>query len=97
MKLLMVLLGIFLIVNSGFAEEDVVLKTDKDKLSYAIGMDIGKNLKRQQIELNSDIVSLGVKDSLNEGKTLITEQEYLDILTAFRKEMTQKQIAQKKS
>jgi FKBP-type peptidyl-prolyl cis-trans isomerase FklB len=93
----MVLLGIFLIVNSGFAEEDVVLKTDKDKLSYAIGMDIGKNLKRQQIELNSDIVSLGVKDSLNEGKTLITEQEYLDILTAFRKEMTQKQIAQKKS
>jgi FKBP-type peptidyl-prolyl cis-trans isomerase FklB len=96
MKLLTVLLGIFLMVNPGFAEEGVVLKTEKDKLSYAIGMDIGKNLKRQPVELNSDIVSQGVKDSLNEGKTLMTEQEYLDILTAFRKEMSQKQIAQKK-
>ncbi|MHA2218847.1 MAG: FKBP-type peptidyl-prolyl cis-trans isomerase [Candidatus Hodarchaeales archaeon] len=96
MKLLTVLLGIFLMVNPGFAEEGVVLKTEKDKLSYAIGMDIGKNLKRQPVELNSDVVSQGVKDSLNEGKTLMTEKEYLDILTTFRKEMTQKQIAQKK-
>lgn len=96
MKLLTVLFGIFLMVNLGCAEEGVVLKTEKDKLSYAIGMDIGKNLKSQPVELNSDAVSQGVKDSLNEGKTLMTQQEYLDILAAFKKEMSQKQIAQMK-
>jgi FKBP-type peptidyl-prolyl cis-trans isomerase FklB len=96
MKLLMVLLGVFLMVNSVFAEEDVVLKTEKDKQSYAIGMDIGKNLKKQQVDLNPDMVSRGIKDSLSEGKTLMTEQEYFDVLTTFKKEMTQKQIAQKK-
>ena len=94
MKLLTVLLGIFLIANQGFAEEDAVLKTEKDKLSYAIGMNIGNNLKRQGLELNPEIVSQGIWDSLTDGKTLMTEQEYRDTMTAFEKEMQQKQAAQ---
>ncbi len=94
MKLLTVLLGIFLIVNPGFAEDDSVLKTEKDKLSYAIGMNIGNNLKRQSLELNPEIVSQGIWDSLTDGKTLMTEQEYRDTMTAFEQEMKQKQVSQ---
>lgn len=96
MKLLTVLLGIFLMVNLGFAEEDAVLKTEKDKLSYAIGMNIGNNLKRQSLELNPEIVSQGIWDSLTGGKTLMTEQDYRDTMTAFEKDMKQKQAAQVK-
>jgi FKBP-type peptidyl-prolyl cis-trans isomerase FklB len=94
MKLLTLLLGIFLIVNPGFAEDDAVLKTEKDKLSYAIGMNIGNNLKRQALELNPEIVSQGIWDSLTDGKTLMTEQEYRDTMTAFEQKMKQKQVAQ---
>jgi FKBP-type peptidyl-prolyl cis-trans isomerase FklB len=94
MKLLTVLLGIFLIVNPGFAEDDAVLKTEKDKLSYAIGMNIGNNLKRQSLELNPEIVSQGIWDSLTDGKTLMTEQEYRDTMTAFEQKMKLKQVAQ---
>jgi FKBP-type peptidyl-prolyl cis-trans isomerase FklB len=57
MKLLTLLLGIFLIVNPGFAEDDAVLKTEKDKLSYAIGMNIGNNLKRQALEEYRDTMT----------------------------------------
>ena len=96
MKSLTVLLGIFLIVNLGFAEEDAILKTEKDKLSYAIGMNIGNNLKRQSMELNPEILSQGIWDSLTDGKTLMTEQEYRDTMTAFEQEMKQKQVAQMK-
>jgi FKBP-type peptidyl-prolyl cis-trans isomerase FklB len=94
MKSLTVLLGIFLIVNLGFAEEDAILKTEKDKLSYAIGMNIGNNLKRQSMELNPEILSQGIWDSLTDGKTLMTEQEYRDTMTAFEQEMKQKQVTQ---
>jgi len=94
MKLFTVLLGIFLIVNLGFAEDDAVLKTEKDKLSYAIGMNIGNNLKRQSLELNPEIVSQGIWDSLTDGKTLMSEQEYRDTMTAFEQEMKQKQVSQ---
>ena len=94
MKLFTVLLGIFLIVNLGFAEDDAVLKTEKDKLSYAIGMNIGNNLKRQSLELNLEIVSQGIWDSLTDGKTLMSEQEYRDTMTVFEQEMKQKQVSQ---
>jgi FKBP-type peptidyl-prolyl cis-trans isomerase len=81
-------------VNISFAEEDAVLKNEKDRLSYAIGMDIGNGLKRQNIDLNHEIVAQGIWDALSGGKTLLTEQEYRDTMTAFKQEMSKKQMAQ---
>jgi FKBP-type peptidyl-prolyl cis-trans isomerase FklB len=95
MKYLIVLIGIFMLVNPVYAEESL-LKTEKDKISYAIGMDIGKNLKKQPVELNPEVISQGLWDSFTDGKALMTEQEYIDTMTAFRNEMTQKQTAQMK-
>jgi FKBP-type peptidyl-prolyl cis-trans isomerase FklB len=95
MKVLIVLIGIFMLVNPGHAEESI-LKTKKDKLSYAIGMDIGKNLKKQPVELNPEVISQGLWDAMSDGKTLMTDQEYKETMTSFRTEMTQKQTAQMK-
>jgi FKBP-type peptidyl-prolyl cis-trans isomerase FklB len=95
MKLLVALIGILMLAGLVHAD-DMLLKTEKDKISYAIGMDIGKNLKRQPIELNPEAISQGVWDALTEGKTLMTEQEYIDTMTAFRNEMAQKQAEQMK-
>ncbi len=73
------------------AQDKMVLKDQKDKISYSIGLNIGNNLKQQSFELNSDIVAAGVKDALAGGKTLLTEDEVRDTLTAFQKDlMTQK-------
>jgi FKBP-type peptidyl-prolyl cis-trans isomerase FklB len=94
MKLFAILAGILLMVNISFAEEDAVLKNEKDRLSYAIGMDIGNGLKRQNIDLNPEIVAQGIWDALSGGKTLLTEQEYRDTMTAFKQEMSKKQMAQ---
>ena len=94
MKSLTLVLGILLIANLGFAEETAVLQTEKDKLSYAIGMSIGNNMKRQALELNPEIVTQGIRDSLTGSRTLMTEQEYRDTMTAFEKEMQQKQMTQ---
>src|ERR1700751_923958 len=46
------------------------LKTDKDKASYAIGMNIGQNLKRQSAVIDATVVERGVKDVLGGDKTL---------------------------
>jgi len=94
MKLFAVLAGILLMVSISAAEEDAVLKNEKDRLSYAIGMDIGNGLQRQNIDLNPEIVAQGIWDSLSGGKTLLTEQEYRDTMTAFKEEMSKKQMAQ---
>ena len=92
MKLqLIAVLGFVLLVSQVSAEEKPVLKDQKDKVSYSIGMNIGNNLKKQAIDVNPDALVYGIKDALSGGKALITEQEVNDTLMAFQKEMASKQ------
>jgi FKBP-type peptidyl-prolyl cis-trans isomerase len=51
------------------------LKTPKDKLSYALGMNFGATLHKQSIEVDPAIVLRGLKDAVAGGKTLLTEEE----------------------
>ena len=63
------------------------LKDEKDKISYGYGMEIGKNLKRQGIEINPDLLAQGLKASLAGEKTLLTEDEVRQTMMAFQQKM----------
>ena len=92
MKLkLIVVLGIVFWVSYVNAQENLALKSQKDKVSYIIGMDIGSNLKKQSIDIDTNIFAKGVKDALSGGKPLLTEQEIQETMAAFQKEMMAKQ------
>jgi len=73
------------------AEEPGDLKTQKDKVSYSIGVDIGKNFKRQGLELDLDKMSKGLKDGMAGGKLAMTEDEMRATMMSFQNEMLQKQ------
>lgn len=51
------------------------LVTPKDKLSYALGMNLGAGLNKQSIEVDPNILIRGFKDGFAGGKTQLTEQE----------------------
>jgi FKBP-type peptidyl-prolyl cis-trans isomerase FklB len=53
----------------------VVLKTDKDKQSYAMGMNLGLGLHKQGMTLDTALVARGMKDAMTGGKTALTEDE----------------------
>src|SRR6516225_1853161 len=40
------------------------LKDQKDKVSYSIGVQIGKGFGRQKVDVNPDKVAAGIKDTL---------------------------------
>ena len=88
---LIVVLGILFLVSQVSAQEKPVLKDQKDKVSYVIGMDIGNNLKKQSVSVNSKIVAKGIEDALAGAKPLLTEQEVQETMMAFQKEMMAKQ------
>ncbi len=71
--------------------QDMVLKTQKDKVSYSIGMDIGTTLKNQSLDVDPAILARGIRDSMSGQKPLMTDQEMRDTIAAFQKEMTAKQ------
>jgi len=68
------------------------LTTRKDKFSYALGMNIGKNLgnqlKQGSVEVDWSLVGQGLKDSTAEGgKTRLTEDEAKAVLTEVQTEV----------
>ncbi len=61
----------------------VTLKTQKDKASYALGMKIGNDLRRQGVNASVDpaLTARGLKDALAGSKALLTEDEEKAALT----------------
>ena len=96
MKLLVAALSIILLAGAGYAEENTVLKTQRDKVSYGIGMEIGNSLKSQSIDIDSDILARGVKDMISGKEPLMTDQEFRETMTNFKNEMMAKQMERMK-
>ncbi len=67
-----------------------VLVTDKEKASYSVGVDIGRNLKQQDIGLDPAAAARGLRDILSSQKLLLTDQEITDSLQTFRQSMMTK-------
>jgi|SRR5579871_48005 FKBP-type peptidyl-prolyl cis-trans isomerase FklB len=57
------------------AAAPLALKTDNDKQSYAMGMNLGLGLRKQNMKLNPTLVARGMKDAMAGGKTALTEEE----------------------
>ena len=62
-------------------------KTQKEKVSYSIGLDIGRNMKRQTLELDLSQFTRGVQDGIGDAKPLMTDQEIQEVMAAFQKEV----------
>jgi len=71
----------------------LALKTQKDKFSYALGMNLGANLHKQSVPVDPNIMARGLKDALAGGKTLLTEEEARAAVTAVQNDMREKQQA----
>jgi FKBP-type peptidyl-prolyl cis-trans isomerase FklB len=81
-------LGILLAACNGGG--NTKLETQKDKVSYIIGQNIGRSFKQQN--LDSDVIDLdklraGIQDVLTGADAKITEEEMAAIMTAFQQDM----------
>jgi len=88
---LVIIMCMALAAGPVFAAEKVELKTQKDKVSYAIGMDVGNGLKKNEVDVDPDILARGVKDILAGNKPLMTEDEVKTAITGLQKELQAKQ------
>ena len=68
-------------------------KTDKKKVSYGIGVDIGRNFKRLALDLDLDILTKGLKDAYTGKKLSIPDNELRNIMSAYQNELKEKQTA----
>jgi FKBP-type peptidyl-prolyl cis-trans isomerase len=81
-----VLLGLLLLAAQTHAGDQPLLKTDKDKVNYAIGVNIINSIKQQGVEIDLDLVIKGMKDAHSGGELLLGDEE-------LRKAIEQYQVA----
>jgi FKBP-type peptidyl-prolyl cis-trans isomerase len=86
MRLKGIVLGLLLLATQVHAGEQPLLKTDKDKVNYAVGVNIINSIKQQGVEIDLDLVLQGMKDASSGGKLLLDDEE-------LRKAIEQYQVA----
>jgi len=69
----------------------LTLKTQKEKFSYAIGMKMGSNFKKQSVPVDPSIMARGIRDGLAGGKTLLTDDQAQAAIVEMQKDMQAKQ------
>jgi len=72
-----------------------MLDTQLQKVSYIIGLDIGKNLANQEIDIDSAALAAGVADSFNDSAVKLSDTEIQTIMTSFQTELEAKQSKMK--
>jgi FKBP-type peptidyl-prolyl cis-trans isomerase FklB len=69
----------------------LALKTQKDKASYAIGLNIGRSLHKDSVEIDPAIFARGLKDGVAGGKALLTDDEIKATMTALQADVNKRQ------
>lgn len=76
------------------ANDGMSLTTDKDKLSYSIGADLGKNFKAQGIDVAPEALAKGMQDAISGTQLMLTDQQMKDVLTQFQKDLMAKRTSE---
>jgi FKBP-type peptidyl-prolyl cis-trans isomerase FklB len=91
------LLGLCLASGQGNAQEKRAIKTQKDSVSYSIGMNIANNFKRQSLDIDPALFGQAVRDVLSGGKTLMTQDQVEEVLAALQDRMQATQQVRSKA
>jgi len=67
------------------------LDTQKKKVSYVIGQQIGESMKTQGVDVDVDVLASSIKDALKGEKGKMTEEEMRATMMAAQQEMMAKQ------
>jgi FKBP-type peptidyl-prolyl cis-trans isomerase len=90
-RVLMAVAGLSVLTAWSIAQEPDILKNDKDKVNYGLGVGVARNFQRQGVDVDLDMVMRGMRDTLEGKKLLMTEEELQKVMSAFQKYLMQKQ------
>jgi FKBP-type peptidyl-prolyl cis-trans isomerase FklB len=66
-------------------------KTAQERASYGIGLNIGKNLKQQGLDVDPLLLVRGIRDALQGNKPVLSDKELNEAFAAIQKEVRRKQ------
>jgi FKBP-type peptidyl-prolyl cis-trans isomerase FklB len=67
------------------------LKTNKDRISYGIGLSIGQEFKQSGLDIDMALLNKGIADALAGNKPAVSPQEYAAAMQELQKDMEAKE------
>lgn len=83
---------LFMLASGSVLAQDV--NTEKGKLSYAVGWDIGADIKRRSTEFDVESLITAIRDVVAENEPKVTSNEMRTLLTALQEKVRAEQVEQ---
>jgi FKBP-type peptidyl-prolyl cis-trans isomerase len=74
----------------GAKDEKLTLDTQKQKVSYSIGIDIGNNFKQSEIDIDLQALAQGIKDAISDSTPRLTGQQMDEAMRQLQQDMVAK-------
>lgn len=93
---------VFLIVSMGLVScqsqntKTVEMESKQDSVSYSIGVNIGKDLKSNEIEINPEVLAVALHNAYKGDSLQLTEAQMTSIMMSFQQEMMSAQADKQK-
>jgi len=86
------LFGLMLVAGAAAADQKTELTTEAQKLSYALGLDLGAYFKNLGEDLDLSVIAKGIDASYNGKETLMTKEEAAKVQQQFAARQQEKQV-----
>lgn len=87
-------LSLSVLMTASVYAQAPTLDTDKKKVSYSIGVDLGRSIKKQNLDLDVNVLVKGLQDGYAGGTTLLSDDQMKEVLTNFQKQFIAKKNAE---
>jgi len=77
--------------KNGKIETNVELKTQWDSVAYAIGVNLGQNLKNDSVMLDPNILAAAIYAAMHEEKPILDQKQCEEVMRNFQMELQTKQ------
>ena len=94
-KLAAIVIVLFAAIAS-LAQEEPILKTSKEKVSYGIGVDAAKNFQQKKLDIDLEMLIKGLRDGFSGSKLLISDEEIRAAFADLQEELNQRQAEEEK-
>jgi FKBP-type peptidyl-prolyl cis-trans isomerase len=69
------------------------LKSEKDRVSYSIGLEVARNFKKNSVDFDPSMVMQGMSDGVAGERPLLSEKDFRRVIAEFQNQVRQKMAA----
>jgi FKBP-type peptidyl-prolyl cis-trans isomerase FklB len=89
-----IMVGASLLSAAVFADDAKTLTTNQQMVSYSIGVDLGKNMAKQKLDVDINALALGLQHGFSGTPLLLSDEKMKEVLMNFQKEFIAKKNAE---